>query len=409
VLTFPAIGGPEGRFGAEVARSPRTAKIVYLAPSDIQVARVDRQAIVYFCSALARAGQQVEIVAMRIRLSSAERHRSADPLALYAIQTSFPVDIVESRIHQDSPGWLIGLARLLIHTRAALKRSNARADDGMTVFYTKNYAPALALLALRKFRRIGLVFEVHTPPRSVVRRFVLRHVDGVVANSHALARDVGVVPRRLLALHQGIDLRPYRETDRAGLRDRLRLPSDRKLAVYTGKVYYRYKEVELILIAASDPQSANTLFVIVGGREDHVALWRSEVGRRGIGNVLFTGFVPPSIVHEYQMAADVLILYYPSGFDLNPYRSPGKLFGYMASGVPIVASDLPVLREVLGDPPAAFLVPQDAPRKLAHAIRCVLDQQDSAHRVALEARDRVEAFTWDERARRLIDFVREFA
>lgn len=394
---------------AKSAGSRRPAKIVYLAPGDIQVARVDRQAIVYFCSALARAGQRIELVTMGIRLSSAESHRAEDPLELYGVQTRFPVDIVETRINQDSPGWRIGLTRLLIHTHAALKRSRRRADDAVTVFYTKNYAPALALLALRQFRRIGLVFEAHTPPRSAVRRFVLRHVDGVVTNSHALARDLGVVPRRLLALHQGIDLRPYLDTDRTSLRERLRLPNDRKIAVYTGKVYYPYEEVAHILNAASDPQSANTLFVLVGGRDDHVALWRGEVARRGIDNVLFAGFVPPSIVHVYQMAADVLILYYPSGLELNAYRSPGKLFGYMASGVPIVACDLPVLREVLGDPPAAFLVRQDAPGELARAIRRVLDQPEVARRVAFEARDRVEGFTWDERASRVIDFVGEFA
>jgi glycosyltransferase involved in cell wall biosynthesis len=394
---------------ARPSGSRRPAKIVYLAPSDIQVARVDRQAIVYFCSALARAGHPIELVAMGIRLSSAEPHRTVDPLELYAVQTRFPVDVVETRIDQDSPDWRIGLTRLLIHTRAALKRSRRGADDGVTVFYTKNYAPALALLGLRQFRRIGVVFEAHTPPRSEVRRFVLRHVDGVVTNSHALARDLGVVPRRLLALHQGIDLRPYLDTDRTSLRERLRLPNDRRVAVYTGKVYYPYAEVEHILTAASDPQSSNTLFVLVGGRDDHVALWRSEIARRGIDNVLFAGFVPPGIVHMYQMAADVLILYYPSGSELNAYRSPGKLFGYMASGVPIVAGDLPVLREVLGDPPSAFLVPQDAPVELARTISRVLDQPELARRVALKARQRVERFTWDERASQVIDFVGEFA
>ena len=308
---------------------------------------------------------------------------------------------------QESPEWRIGLTRLLIHTQAALKRSSRRANGGATIFYTKNYAPALALLALRHLRPIAIVFEVHARPRSVVRRFALRHVDGVIANSDALARDLGVVPRRLLALHQGVDLCPYIKTDRTSLRERLLLPSDRQLAVYTGKLYYRYEEIEHIVNAASHPQSVRTLFVLVGGREDHVARWRDETARRGIVNVIFTGFVPPSMVHEYQMAADVLILYYPSGLDLNAYRSPGKLFSYMASGVPIVTVDLPVLREVLGDPPAAFLVRQDAPEDLAREIRRVLEHPELAHRVAIEARRRVEKFTWEKRAEGVINFVGE--
>ena len=64
-------------------------KIVYLAPADIQVARVDRQAIVYFCSALAGLGQPIELVTLGIRLSSAERHRAVDPLELSGSRPAF--------------------------------------------------------------------------------------------------------------------------------------------------------------------------------------------------------------------------------------------------------------------------------------------------------------------------------
>jgi glycosyltransferase involved in cell wall biosynthesis len=294
---------------------------------------------------------------------------------------------------------------LIVHSGAALKRSLRARGGAPVVFYTKNYVPALVLLAIRRFRNIRVVFEAHVPPLTGMRRFVLRHVDGVVSNSHALAADLGITPRRLIALHQGVDLRPYVETDRTTLRLRIGLPVDRALAVYTGKLYYRYQEIEQIVQAASSPLTVDTLFVLVGGRDDHVALWRAEVERRAVENVVFTGFVLPSIVHEYQMAADVLLLYYTSGSDLNAYRSPGKLFGYMATGIPIVAVDLPVLREVLGDPPSAVMVPQDAPDQLARAIREVLDNPALARRKALDAKARVEEFTWDARARRVIDFV----
>ena len=243
------------------------AKIVYLAPADIQVARVDRQAIVYFCSALARSGQPVELVAMGIRLSAAERLHTVDPLELYGIQTRFPVDVVPTRIRQESPGWRVALVRLIVHTRAALGRSKPRPGAPPTVFYTKNYGPAVVLLALRRLRRIAVVFEVHVPPRSAVRRSILRRVDGVVANSESLAQELDVEPRRLLALHQGVDLYPYLKADRSNLRDRLQLPRQRKLAVYTGKLYYPYEEIEHIVRAASCSESARTLFVLVGGRD----------------------------------------------------------------------------------------------------------------------------------------------
>jgi glycosyltransferase involved in cell wall biosynthesis len=90
---------------------------------------------------------------------------------------------------------------------------------------------------------------------------------------------------------------------------------------------------------------------------------------------------------------------------LNSYRSPGKLFEYMAAERPIVAVDLPVLREVLGDEPAAFLVPPDQPRALADAIVQVLDDPAKARSLAAKARAQVTAFSWEQRARSILDFV----
>ena len=385
-------------------------RIIYLAPADVQVARVDRQCVVYFCSALAGCGAAVELIALGITLSEAERHRSDDPLALYGVRTKFPVSVVPTRLHQDSRSWFVGLTRLRVHTIIVARRlARMRADENLSV-YVKNFFPGLALLGLRQLRTFTLLFEVHTTPRNRLQRFVLRHVDGVVANTHALARDLhvhGVAPR-ILPTHQGVELDRFQggETKRT-LRERLGLPLDDLLAVYTGKVSIGYAEVESIVSCAATPECRDIRFVLVGGREDHVLAWRDDVISRGLENVVFTGFVPPADVHEYQLAADVLLLYYPSEMELNAFRSPGKLFGYMASGVPIVAVDLPVLREVLGDPPAAELVRPDSPTELAAAVRRVVDDPQRSASLAAAALERVGDFTWTRRAELVLEFIKE--
>jgi glycosyltransferase involved in cell wall biosynthesis len=390
-------------------------RVVYLAPADIQVARVDRQAIVYFCSALARRGVDVELIALGIKLSRAEKHRPSDALSLYRLRATFPVQVVPTRLHQESRSWLIGVTRLVVHARAAWSRVRRGDPDYPIVFYTKNYAPAAALIAMRRFdSRVRIAFEAHVPPSRRLKRSILQRADAVIANSHALAKSLArsssVHENRLIGIHQGVDLEPYAEqVDREQLRAELSLPNDRPLAVYTGKIFSGYSEVEYILEAAGDRSVESVLFVLVGGREDHVDEIRARATRRGLKNVLLTGFVPPRTVHRYQRVADVLILYYPSAMAINAYRSPGKLFEYMASGVPIVAVDLPVLAEVLGTPPAAFLIRADAPRELARAVRAVLDEPARAASVAAMARERVTNFTWDRRAETLVEFLRRAA
>jgi len=83
------------------------------------------------------------------------------------------------------------------------------------------------------------------------------------------------------------------------------------------------------------------------------------------------------------------------------YTSPLKLFEYMAAGRPIVASDLPSLREVLSHSHNAWLVPPDDPAALAGALCTVRDDPALGSRLAAQASADIAAYTWDGRARRL--------
>jgi glycosyltransferase involved in cell wall biosynthesis len=389
-------------------------KLIYFAPADIQVARVDRQAIVYFCEALHRMGVDIELVSLGIELLEGEA-RAGHPLDLYRIRERFPVTIVPTSVRQatqDSRPIHSALTRLRVNLREALRHIREADPERPLVFYTKNYGPAAIFLALRRLTRIrpAVIFEAHLPPRRPHQRAILRDADGVVANSHALARDLvemGAVPAdRVIGTHQGIDLDLVEElrVGRDEARARLGLPQGRKLVVYTGKIYWGYREVEHILEAAR-MVGGDVEFVMVGGRADHIERYREYIAGSGIGNVRFVGFVPPSEVQYYQFAADLLLLYYPTGIALNRYRSPGKIFEYMASGEPMIVADYPVLREILGDDPVAVMVPPDSPDRLASAIELMLADEELGRTMARRALERVKGFTWKQRAEQIINFI----
>jgi glycosyltransferase involved in cell wall biosynthesis len=386
-------------------------KLLYLAPADIQIARVDRQCIVAFCAALKEIGCDVELVAIRIATLPSEPRRP-DPLDLYRITTRFPARLVRVPATQRSPGWWLGLNRLVVHALAAAAAIRRRSPHQLLVLYTKSYS-TIALLRLARSllpKPTRVVFEAHTLPRGRLRHHLISAADRVVANSHALAHDLveqGIVGAgEVLGMHQGIDLEVYGVHDRSAVRAELGLPALGRLVVYTGKIYDGYAEVDYILDAARLlAENKDVRFVLVGGRADHVERLRARARADGLENVDFVGFVTPALVPKYQVAADVLVLYYPSHFEINAYRSPGKLFEYMASGNPIVAVDLPVLKEVLGDAPAAWLVEPDSPPALAGSIEQALADRDESRRRAAEARRRVENFTWRRRAADIVDFV----
>jgi glycosyltransferase involved in cell wall biosynthesis len=68
----------------------------------------------------------------------------------------------------------------------------------------------------------------------------------------------------------------------------------------------------------------------------------------------------------------------------------------MASGTPVVASDLPVVRELMVDREHGRLVAADRPGELARAVRVALDYPDELAEMGARARARVrENFTWE--------------
>ena len=80
------------------------------------------------------------------------------------------------------------------------------------------------------------------------------------------------------------------------------------------------------------------------------------------------------------------------------------MFEYMASGTPIVASDLPSIREILNED-NALLVEPDNPRALAGVIKKVFQNRESVEKISEQAYQNVQDYTWQKRAERILDFI----
>jgi glycosyltransferase involved in cell wall biosynthesis len=407
-----------GEPGTE-ARVPQPVKFMYFAPNDVLVPRVDRQCIMRFCEAVADIGWDVELVTLNVRIEFDEPTRTRPLFDVYGVETPFRITMVPSGQRQSRErerllaAWRALSYPVLAAWRLLVKGVAFRHD--LVVLYCKNYLVALGVLALRRLlgHRAVLLFETHVPPTGRLGPRLLSRMDGVLPISSVLGRELQQsfrIPReRMLVAHQGADLRNIDRVrvGKADARSRLGLPQNRRLVVYTGKVYAGYREIDYLLEAAKllGPEAE---VVIVGGRDDHVRTLGERAHSEGIANVRFEGFVAPADVFEYQSAADVLVMYYPGDSALNRYRSPGKLFEYMAAQRPIVTADYASLHELLS-PSAAVFVEKDRPDLLAQAITRVLADDALSERIARQAYADVQSFTWQRRAERVRDFVADLA
>ena len=121
----------------------------------------------------------------------------------------------------------------------------------------------------------------------------------------------------------------------------------------------------------------------------------------GVKNrVEFTGYVPPSRVAGHLARAKIALCPLPADLDSvsAEYTSPMKIVDYMAAGVPVVATDLPSVREAVGCPAAACLVPSDDPQAMADCVAELLEDPDHRQRLIEAGHSMLSARSWNARA-----------
>jgi glycosyltransferase involved in cell wall biosynthesis len=269
---------------------------------------------------------------------------------------------------------------------------------------TRSYRIALSCLEAG----LDLLFETHAGPdhayidiiRAIAAQPTLRGVVTIAEPLRDAYLRLGVPADRILVWPDAVDLARYRDLEslRKPARRRLGLPGDARVVVYTGHLY-EHKGVGTLLDAAR--LLPDIRFLIVGGWPDDVTRVREK--HASLANVDFRGFVPNAEIPAHLAAADVCALPNSAADDSASWTSPLKLFEYMASRRPIVATGIPAVRSVLRDGENAVLVAPDDPPALAAAIRSILAAPHHAAQLAQRARQDVERFTWDRRAQAILD------
>lgn len=376
-------------------------RLWYVADSQIPSRTANSVHVMRMCQAYARLGHRVTLLVPRwrhgIEPAVADVHR------FYGLSTRFSV----RRVPRPRLRWDTLYFGLLFPAIARLGRP--------ALVHTRTLAVAWGAATLL---RLPTVYEAHHPPpdnprqrRMLARLTRSPRLRALVVITRALAE------RYLDVLSDGVD--PVIAPDgvdgdwlegavgREEARRRIGLDGHAgPVAVYTGHLYPG-RGVELILdLARRRPE---VLFLLIGGRAEDVARCR-EGGRGNVpANARFVGFRPPAEVPLYLRAADVLLMPYADrletagGSDSAAYASPMKLFEYMAAGRPILASTLPVLREVLVDGTNALLLPYHRPERWSEALERLRRDPGLAERLAAAARADAGRYTWEARARSILE------
>jgi glycosyltransferase involved in cell wall biosynthesis len=278
------------------------------------------------------------------------------------------------------------------------------------IYYTREITIAFWLILLG----LPTVYESHVVPQRGQRWLLYR-----IAKHPKLQRvvvltsfirdqfvEMGFPNEKLIVLPDSVDLSLFEALPaKEECRLRLGLPKDRPIVGYIGR--FRTMDMEkgipeLVQAMSHIPSNDNVepLLLCVGGPMDAVPSYLELAKRYGLPKqrIQFVDRVPNYDVPLWIRACDVVTIPWPWNEFSAYFTSPMKLFEYMASGVPIVATDLPAIKEILGHGENAWLVKPGNPSALAEGIKEVLSQLHIAKKISEQARGDVKNYTWRARA-----------
>jgi glycosyltransferase involved in cell wall biosynthesis len=362
--------------------------ILYVSLSYIPSRRASSIQVMKMCEAFTQVGHTVTLVAKR---GDDGLVRGSDDFAFYGVTPRFETIKLPRPVRRG--GDIVYVLNLWVLVR------RTHAD----LVYSRHLAGAL--FAAR--RGLPVVYEAHGVPSGGLQRRMMRaltasaHLSRIVAISRSLAGDLlsaglGVDEARLLVAHDAATPQSHHAAVRLGPGPHIG---------YVGNLYPG-KGAELVVAVAR--RLPEYRFHIVGGTP-------ADLRRRGLSdlpaNLELHGFVPPGALAGLYAAFDVLLLP-PQRLvvgatgrtDISRWMSPLKVFEYMAARRPIVASDLPVLQEVLVDRKNALLVPPDDVDAWVESIRMLIERPDLARDLATAAFDGfMREHTYRARAARVLE------
>jgi len=267
------------------------------------------------------------------------------------------------------------------------------------VIYTRDHYCAYFMSFFKK-----VFYEIHNIPEYNPKMYLsmFEKLEGVICITKALEEDISKITKikKTTVIPDGFDPDMFSGPD-VDLHEMLNLSPNVTIVTYTGHLL-PWKGVDT-LVASAKYLTKSLHILIVGGTDDKINEYRENC--KEMDNVTIYGRVKHEQVGGILKSSDILVI--PnSGREKISYRytSPIKLFEYMGSGKPIIASNLPSIREILNEE-NAFFFKADDDKDLAKVIMTVAKQKELAIKKSSQSLENSSQYFWNSRANGILKFI----
>ncbi len=378
-------------------------KLLYIANARIPTEKAHGWHIVKMCQALAARGADVTLI-----LPQRKNLIQEDLFSYYGIKKIFKVHYLPI-IDLVAKGWFgYWITQLLFSWRLLRLNFNPRLDIVLTRDELSGW-----LMSKRGFK---VFYDMHGFPETwlALWKIAMRAMVGIICTNNWKMKQTQeffkIPSSRMVLARNGFDPNEFSSpASREIARKQLGLPLEQPIALYAGHLY-DWKGADTLARASAYLPRVSLVFV--GGTAQNVEEFKKRHAH--CKNILVFGQRPHAQIPLFLAAANILVL--PnSRQSANPRHipysiydtSPIKLFEYMASRRPIIASDLPSIREILDERTAIFFEPDNS-ESLSQKIGYLLSATDEAALMAERAFHAAQSYTWEKRAKIILEFMKVF-
>lgn len=228
------------------------------------------------------------------------------------------------------------------------------------------------------------ILSLAKPILCAIEHSTIRNAEAVIAVCPVIANYAESKQAKKVFLLPDISLLEASDS-KANLKEELGIPDASTLIVYVGN-FEKYQGIDLFLesMAVIAPTFRHVHAILVGGRPEHIAGYREKALRLDItSQTHFPGPKPSKELKSILAQADVVVS--PRTIGEN---TPMKLYSYLDSGTPLVATKLTTHTQIISEDHAFLANP--TPEEFAVALKKALTNKEEAKRRADNAKNLVQ-------------------
>ena len=386
-------------------------KIYYISPSTIPSRSANSIHVANMCEGLGQLGNEVILFAHSNLCNSVSCQKQLRDV--YGIDNSKIKLKIFYSIQNKGIELFIALYALMFFIVDSIK------NKAPQYIISRNLYAAIFLgLLLRK----NVIYETHSPEdgfRKKLQKLLLTSkkiktvviseaLKKIIQNFHFISsEDIYVFHDAARSGQLRLGLSRRKELRKELLSNDLNMEDYQKVVGYFGHLYPG-RGIEIIEELAKN--NTTSIFLVYGGNDADIKEYKR---RNTYKNLFFMGYVHSKKVHKVMAMMDILLMPYQKsvsigikGIDTSKWMSPIKLFEYLSVGVPIISSNISVLKEVLIDGENCLLVEPNDVNSWSIALNKIITNAEFEEKLGLNAYNLYkDKYTWKHRAKGILKII----